>query len=229
MTRTLRFAAFTLATLAIGAGLVPTKADALPRYGARYEQGCALCHVNPTGGGQRTPYAVQQLIPRELSWPSSASGRPVDLDPRLGKNLLIGADFRELYVTSGDPANRLDFFQMQGNVYLSFIPEERFTLYFDRGSSDTYELFGLAYLLPWSGYVKAGRFVPCHGWKFDDHTMFVRSEEGFSPPAHTDVGVELGAAPGPLDLQVALLNGNRGSTVGADEHLAAAVNALCRF
>lgn len=224
-----RMAGLLLLATAIGNGLAPTEAQALPRYSARYGQTCALCHIDPTGGGQRSEYAVQELIPKELAWPSAKSENPIGLNPRIGKNLLVGADVREVYVTSDHPADRLDFFQMQGDVYLSFVPDKHFTLYMDRGQSGAYEVFGLAYLFPWSGYLKAGRFTPSHGWKFEDHTMFVRSEEGFSPPAQTDVGLELGATPGPFDIQVDLVNGNRGSTMGADNHLAAGVNALGRF
>ena len=48
---------FTLALVAISA-LPALEAGAVPRYSARYEQNCMLCHVNPTGGGMRSSYAT---------------------------------------------------------------------------------------------------------------------------------------------------------------------------
>ena len=211
------------------AGAVPAfKAQALPRYAARYEQNCALCHLNPTGGGLRTPYASQELAPRELALSSNPPRRLEALDPRITKHITIGADFRELYVTSDEPARQLDFFQMQGDIYLAFQLDSTSTLYFDRGLSSTYELFGLHYPTPWL-YLKAGRFVPSYGWKFDDHTRYAREDLGLQPPGNSDVGVELGVTRGPLDLQLSLTNGNPGAVQDNDPRLASGGNLLYRF
>jgi len=204
------------------------RVQAVPRYSARYEQTCALCHVNPTGGGMRTTYASQEMVPKEFAWSPPDSGFLADLDPRLSKHVTIGADFREIYATSDVDANHLGFFQMQGDAYLAFQLEAKSTLYYDRGLSNTYELFGLHYWRPWA-YVKAGRFVPAYGWKFDDHTHFVRSDLGFFPPGSSDVGLELGFTPSRFDLQLSLLNGQRGSVQDGDRKLAVGVNALYRF
>src|SRR5262245_32728836 len=38
-------------------------ANAIPRYTARVRQNCTLCHANPTGGGMRSLYASQFLVP----------------------------------------------------------------------------------------------------------------------------------------------------------------------
>nr|MEE4266754.1 hypothetical protein [Candidatus Krumholzibacteria bacterium] len=43
------------------------EAHAVPRYTAQYGQSCTLCHTNPTGGGLRTEYASQYLIPEEIA------------------------------------------------------------------------------------------------------------------------------------------------------------------
>ena len=213
-------------------GLSTLQARALPRYSARYEQNCALCHVNPTGAGMRSSYASKDLVPKEFAWSPATPAMLAEIDPLIGKHIGIGTDFRLIYLAA-DPgaglAAQQGFFQMQGDVYLSFQLDPRFTLYYDRGLSNTYEVFGMAHVLPWSGYLKAGRFVPSYGWRFDDHTMYVRSELGFFPPAFSDVGLEAGIAAKHFDLQLGLVNGNRGSTQDTDRRLATALNALYRF
>jgi len=223
-----------LLTLAgVLAALLPAlQARALPRYSARYEQNCMLCHVNPTGGGMRSAYAVQQLIPKEFAMSPATPEALKNIDPKLGKNLSIGTDFRELFLVETENAALAPpqgFFPMQGDVYLLFQLDPKFLLYYDRGFSNTYEAFGLAHVLPWDGYVKAGRFVVPYGWKFDDHTMFVRDDEGFAPPANSDAGIEVGLSPEPVDVQLALVNGNRGSTLDNDRRLAASGNVSARF
>jgi len=215
------------------ASLLPAlSARALPRYAARYDQNCALCHVNPTGSGMRTAYAVQKLVPKEIAMSPGTPDFLKDIDPKIGKHLSIGTDFRELFLLESENsvlAPPQGFFPMQGDIYLAFQLDPRFLLYYDRGMSNTYEMFGLANVLPWDGYVKVGRFVPPYGWRFDDHTMFVRDDEGFAPPANTDGGVEVGFAPDPVDVQIALVNGNRGSTLDNDRRLAVSGNASSRF
>ena len=187
---------------------------ALPRYAARYGQDCNLCHFNPSGGGQRATYASQYLVPMEMVL------RPFEYDdlekitPTLGENVVIGADLRTIASYSDDETARPEnnFFHMQSDIYLSFQVDEKFAAYFDQGSASTYEAFALARLLPFNGYIKAGRFTPAFGWKLADHSAYVREKLGFLPPAHTDVGVEIGIFPGTGALQLALLNGNQGGT-----------------
>lgn len=203
------------------------RTDAMPRYSARYGQRCGLCHVNPSGAGMRTAYTSQQLVPEELAWGHGTDSLSLP-SPQLSPRVSIGADFLELYVGSTHRANNLNFFQMQGDLYLVFQLDPKTTLYFDRGMSNSYELFGTAYVLPLTGYLKAGRFVPSYGWKFDDHTMYVRSELGLAPPLNSDVGIEIGLQPGPLDVQMGLVNGSRGSTLDTDNSLAQSLNAIYR-
>jgi hypothetical protein len=232
MPHTTRFGA-AIAVAVVVASLAPAlTVRALPRYSARYEQNCALCHVNPTGGGMRSAYAVQQLIPKEFAISPATPEVLKDIDPRIGKHLSIGTDFRQLFLLESQNsllAPPQGFFPMQGDIYVLFQLDPKFLLYYNRSFSDTYEAFGLANILPMDGYVKVGRFVPPYGWKFDDHTMFVRHEEGFEPPADTDGGVEVGFAPEPFGLEVALVNGNRGSTFDNDRRLATSGNATGRF
>ena len=202
-------------------------AQALPRYTARYEQKCGLCHVNPSGGGLRTSYATQQLVPQEIAWLRGKATSIEEIEPKLARLIQIGADFREFYVGADIEEGHLNFFQMQADLYFAFQLDPKVTLYYDRGQSGNYEVFGVDYLTP-STYVKAGRFVPAYGWKFDDHTMYVRSELGFQPPANSDVGLEVGFSKGSLDLLAGVVNGSRGSTLDSDTKAAGVLNAIVR-
>src|SRR5262249_23878529 len=222
-----------LTLAAVLASLLPAlSARAVPRYSARYEQNCMLCHVNPTGGGMRSAYAVQQLIPKEFAMSPVTPEIMKDIDPKIGKHVSLGTDFREFFLLETENALLAPpqgFFPMQGDLYVMFQLDPKFLLYYDRGFSNTYEAFGLAHVLPWDGYVKAGRFVPPYGWKFDDHTQYVRDLEGFAPPANSAPAVEVGFSPNPAQIHVALLNGNRGATLDNDRRLAVSGNASARF
>lgn len=209
--------------------LVLVTARAVPRYSARYGQSCGLCHVNPTGGGMRSLYATQYIVPEEMSWSVPEQSILDAIDPEIAPNITIGADFRMLYFYSEDKSQRTNFFQMQGDLYVNFQMGERYGLYFDKGITTSYELYGMANVLPASGYLKAGRFMPAYGWRFDDHTAYVREELGFFPPGNTDVGLEAGVYPGRFAINAAVLNGNRGSTSDANTDLAAAARAVYRF
>ncbi|HEU4364436.1 MAG TPA: hypothetical protein VFT13_03120 [Candidatus Krumholzibacteria bacterium] len=217
-----------LALLVPVALIFAAEASAVPRYSARYEQKCALCHTNPSGGGQRNLYASQYLVPEEMAWSKPKPEILEGIDPMIAKNIIIGTDFRMIHTASDDDASGRNFFQMQGDIYVNFQMDEQLSLYYDQGITTSYELFGLWQGLPLTGYVKAGRFVPAYGWRYDDHTMFVREELGFLPPANSDVGVEFGLSPGRSDIQFAVVNGNRGSTADNDDNLAAVFSGAYR-
>lgn len=227
-----RGVAATLGTLALLSALPAWQARALPRYSARYEQNCSLCHVNPTGGGMRSSYATQELVPKELAMSPAKPEAFALLDTHLNKHITIGADFRNqlmLFSESSPTASQQGFFPMQGDIHLAFQLDPRYLLYFKHGISNTYEFYYLGHVLPWDGYVKGGRFVPPYGWKFDDHTMYTRANLGFTPPANSDAGIEVGLAPKFGDVQVALVNGNRGSTLDNDRRLAVSGLASVRY
>lgn len=215
-----------LAALAAGVALAP-RADALPRYSARYEQKCALCHVNPSGDGLRNAYASERLVPEEIAWRRSKPAIFNALDSTFATFIQIGADFREVYVGSTVRSGQLNFFQMQSDLYLNLQFDDRVSLYVNKSRSDTYEVFGLGYLTPHL-YAKGGRFVPSYGWKFDDHTMFVRDQLGLAPPGNADVGLELGYSPGRVDMQLGVVNGARGSILDTNTRLAGALNVVAR-
>lgn len=227
----LRALVSTLGLLAAGVastGMLVNEAVATPRYAARYQQACALCHHNPAGGGKRSAYAAQYLVPMELSWKSTPEEQLALLDPQISSAFSVGADVRTLYLYSEDTAYRQNFFQMQGTIYALFEAAPRWSIYLAQGQTQTRELFGLGYVLPYTGYAKVGRFTPAYGWKFDNHNAFVRDRLGFAPPGHTDVGFELGLSPGQSDVQVAVTNGTGGSIQDADHRVAGAARAVTR-
>lgn len=220
-----------LVALGLVALAVPV-AHAVPRYSARYEQNCMLCHVDPSGGGMRSEYAVQEIIPKELAMSAHRPAAITAVESRLNKSVRIGADFRQQFMLESEDsplAGLQGFFPMQGDVHLSFQLDEKYLLYVRRGMSNTYDLWALAHVLPYDGYLKVGRFTPPYGWRFDDHTMFVRSDLGFAPPANTDAGIEFGLAPKRGDLQVAIVNGRMGGTLDDDRRLAIAASGSVRF
>jgi len=230
MSRPFRWAVAVLAgvLVALAAGSV----GAVPRYAVRYEQNCMLCHVNPTGGGMRSAYATDEIVPKELAMSPQRPEALAALDTHLNKAVRIGADLRNqlmLFSESSPFANQQGFFPMQGDVHLAFQLDPRTQLAFRRGQSSTTEFYYLGHFLPWGGYVKGGRFVPPYGWRFDDHTMYVRDALGLAPPANADAGAEIGLAPSFGDLQVAVVNGNRGSTLDNDRRLAVSGLASSRF
>ena len=225
-------------------------ARAVPRYSALYEQNCLLCHINPDGGGQRSAYAVQALIPRELSAQSISPEEMAAIDPQIGRNLSVGCDLRTIdHVTDKKGVGYDNFLQMEGTVYLTFQLQPRFLAYVAQGIYGNVEVFGTGAVLPFNGYVKIGKFTPPFGWRFDDHTMFVRQKPllpavsaaslpggpptdlglNGSPPPSTDVGLEVGAFPGNLDVSLALLNGNAGSNFDNNQQPAVAGRAIYRF
>lgn len=224
-----------LAAASLAMALASTgSAQATPRYAARYEQNCSLCHQNPTGGGMRSLYASQFLVPSEFSWQAYDEERRARIQPQLSDAVTVGFDIRTNYAWSDrDPSLETgfekNFFQMQGDLYVAVQLDERFSAYMDRGQSSSLEYFGLGYLLPKNGYVKVGRFTPPFGWKYEDHTQFTRELLAFRPPVNTDVGVEIGFLPAAWDLQLAIMNGALGAIADDNDQVAVMGRAAYRF
>ena len=214
--------------------LIARNAYTIPRYSARYGQECSLCHMNPTGGGERSLYASQYLVPKEMAVVKLDEEARKKIDPQLSRTITAGVDLRTFFFRSNSEAPNLafdtqDFMQMEGNLYLHLQLDDRFSAYMSRGMSGEYEVFGMGYFLPLNGYVKVGRFMPAYGWRFADHTSFVRELMGFFPPTHTDVGMEVGVHPGRGAMSLALLNGARGSIQDGDKNLAVVGRASYRW
>ncbi len=186
--------------------LVSQAAVATPRYSVRYGQSCHLCHVNPTGGGQRSLFGAQFFSYTDLAMKTLSFDELDRVDPELTDQVQIGFDLRTLYTGADEPGTNT-FLAMQGDVYLSVQLSETWFAQFDEGLRDDYEVMATGHVLPANGYVKAGRFVPPYGMRIADHTAFVRERLGFDY-AWKETGLEIGFHPEPIDVAVAVTNGN---------------------
>lgn len=223
-----------LLSLALGAavlGITAGDAGALPRYAARYGQKCLLCHDDPAGGGKRSAYASQFLVPTEMVLRPPAAEGAAAIDPALNERISLGADLRTLYRYHPEAARKAadNLFQMQGDLYLHVQVDARVSLHLEQGLAGAGDAYGLAFLLPAGGYLKAGRFTPNFGWRFADHSQFVRTESGFAPPADLDVGVEIGLFPGGVtSFSLGLFNGAGGQVLDGDNRPAVALRGEWR-
>lgn len=190
------------------------QAQALPHYAASYGQRCVLCHENPTGGGLRTLYATQYLIPEEIAargWPTEDEADFLaGQTPEISPNITVGTDLRTLsYQQDGGAGST---FAMQGDFYVNLRLSATASAYVEQGLSGSGEIFGLLQGLPLDGYLKAGRFIPDYGWRFADHQMFNRrylmDDAGSDNPAFLyDSGLEFGVSPGFFEFSAATLSG----------------------
>lgn len=187
---------------------------ALPRYSAQYGQSCHLCHVDPAGGGLRTPYGSQFFTGTELAVKGLAQDQLELLNPKLSERVEIGLDFRGLFMAESqakDPATRLakheraSFLLMQGDLYLGLKLHEKVQVVLETSLRGQGESFARLDLLPWHGSLKAGRFLPNYGWRWPDHESAVRQALGFEA-GQADTGVEVEIHPDHFSLSLGLTN-----------------------
>lgn len=187
-------------------------ADALPRYTAQYGQNCNLCHVNPTGGGMRSQYASQYIVPEEIAARGWGDTEIENYSPQITPNIAVGVDLRTLiFQREGGTGST---FAMQGDFYLDVTLNPYFTAYVEQGLSTSGEIFGMGRTTWLDGYFKAGRFIPDYGWRFSDHQMFNRRYElessgSDSPASLYGSGIEVGMSPGILTASASLLGGSQ--------------------
>ena len=204
-----------LAAAAALLGSAPPAA-AIPRFAARYGQTCILCHQDPTGGGLRSLYASQFLVPNELVMARLPDSLIANIDPQVGKNLIVGADVQTLYLATRRTPTESGFLQMQATLYLDFHVGERWSAQMVRREQGDFQALGLGFVLPASGYVKVGRFWPAFGLRLEDHTAFVRRGLGYIPPTDSDTGLEMGVYPGAFYANAGVFNGELGSIFDND-------------
>ncbi|MCZ6853164.1 MAG: porin [Gammaproteobacteria bacterium] len=183
---------------------------------------CATCHVNPTGGGQRTvfgdSYAQEQLVANPSETGSSWTGTIIERF-RIGGNARTGArqfDF-------DDRDDNLEFGVDRVTLYLSAELNEHVTFYVDQqiapGTSLNREAWVRLKSNSWS--LKAGRIFLPLGWRTEDNTTLVRQATGISM-VQGDNGIEVGFDSSSFNFQLTATNGAGGAGEVDDGKLFAA-------
>jgi hypothetical protein len=188
--------------------LAASASHALPRYTAQYGQSCTLCHSNPTGGGMRSSYATQYLVPEEIAARGRADDGLPDFDPQINDNIAVGVDLRTLVFQEEEGSGST--LAMQGDFYLDFMLSSEFSAYVEQALDGAGEIYGIMRSTALEGYLKAGRFIPDYGWQFADHQMFNRryllDPQGSNNPASLfRSGLEVGVSPGPVTATASVL------------------------
>ena len=208
------------AVAAIAASIVLTLACAVaraePYLALQTGLRCAMCHVNQTGGGMRTPFGnrfAQTQLAANL-WPGAAAAWTGQIGSHFGAGADVRAATTRSEVAGSHRSEPLDL--SEARVYVSATPiAERLSFYLDHylrpGSAQNREAFVRYSAADGSHYVKAGRFYLPFGWRLQDNSAFVRAQSTIDM-AGPDRGVEVGWDPGPLSLQLAVSNGTFGES-----------------
>jgi hypothetical protein len=131
--------------------------------------------------------------------------------------LSLGGNFRfnNRTIWRKDDSVSNSFAISEGNVYGSIeLLEGVLSLYLDETVAPGGAASREAFLLlrgPWTTYLKAGRMMLPYGLRLQDDTAFIREITGFNYGVQ-DLGVEVGAEPGPFSISFAVSNGSQGST-----------------
>ena len=203
----------------MGVLLSPALTHAEPWIALQAGLKCAVCHVNLTGGGQRTEfgaaYAANQLAAEPLAGDASDlplwTGRVNDYF-RLGGDLRSSNRKREVPNQNNSNAFALD----EALVYfeLSLLPG-RLTVYLDEqlgpGAAVNREAYMLLRFNQQQLYLKAGRMFLPYGLRLEDDSAFIRKIPGINYTT-PDSGVEAGLESGPWSAALAVTNGTAGGS-----------------
>lgn len=229
-----------LVTAMFLAATMVSSASAEPYMAVREGRKCSTCHVNMTGGGMRTLLANTHL--EEITHYKEIFPELGDVDDvwngQVTSFFSLGADIRvdNSLVFQDEPnaegqvpnnevfrghvdENILDV--RQANIYFLFAPiPDYLEIYLDEsfapGGTTTREVFALLKgVMPWNGYLKAGKFFVDYGLRTENddlasqgntsQNLFVRGRtgtdfDGFHP------GFELGFQPGPFSTSFSITN-----------------------
>ena len=191
----------------------------LPRFASRTGLKCQSCHVDPSGGEMRQTFGVQygrdQLPVPEWSQNSDVT----DFSNVITNILGVGADFRTIYYNRKlpDSTRRDGLFQMQGDLYINLHVARKVFIYLNvnKGASSGFDAFALLNVLPASGHLKIGRFIPDYGTNLDDHTAYVRQYTKLSPEFDVveRTGAEAAVSPGPFTVLGGIYNADEGGGI----------------
>ncbi len=146
--------------------------------------------------------------------------------------LSFGGDFRfnnRTVLRNANDSKSSSFDVSEGNLYGSVeVFNGSLAFYVDETVAPGGAASREAYAIlrgPWGSYLKGGRMMLPYGLRLQDDTAFIREITGFNYGVQ-DLGVELGAEPGPISTSVALSNGSQGST---DDNLDKQVTGTVSF
>ena len=171
---------------------------------------CSQCHVNPTGGGARTPFGeifAQTVLPaRHLD-----TGGDV-WTGQLNRFLAIGGDLRFDASSVSVPGTKTtnSFDTQQARVYLeaSLIPN-RLLVYVDEqvapGGALNREAWGMFWSADHTWYIKGGQMYLPFGFRLQDQTAYVNISGIYMQTP--DNAIEVGYSKGRWDAQLAVSNG----------------------
>jgi hypothetical protein len=191
--------------------LITIEAHAEPYLAVQTGFKCGQCHVNPTGGGERTVFgnvfAQTQLAANRID-----TGGDV-WTGEINKFLSVGGDLRTQFQVTKQPGTTStdDFELEQARVYASanVIPGRLF-VYVDEQVAPNTATNREAYAFYWSAshewYVKAGQMYLPFGFRLQDQSALVQQITGINM-TNPDQGVEFGFEKGHWDAQLAITNG----------------------
>jgi hypothetical protein len=201
--------------------LLALEAHAEPYLAVQTGFKCGQCHVNPTGGGERTVFgnvfAQTQLAANRLD-----TGADV-WTGEINRFLSIGGDVRGQFQWTKQPhSSATDDFELeQGRVYgsVNVIPQ-RFYVYVDElvapGGATNREAYGVFWSQNHDWYVKAGQMYLPFGFRLQDQSAFIQQITGINM-TNPDQGVEVGWERGHWDAQLAATNGTTSGTAHGKE------------
>jgi hypothetical protein len=194
-------------------GLWAAFAQAEPYLAVQTGLRCAMCHVNQTGGGMRTPFG-NQFAQKQLA--ANPLGDPyAGWDGRLNEWIGVGANLRADGTTTrigGERQTRHVDWQ-EARAYLQLGPVQGVSGYIDQvlgpGPSTNREAFVMYRPAGGEYHVKAGRIYLPFGWRLQD-TSALASAVSSIDMIGPDRGIELGWDRDALSLQFAVSNGSFG-------------------
>jgi hypothetical protein len=178
---------------------------------------CGQCHVNPTGGGERTVFgnifAQTQLAANRLDVGSDIWTGEINRFLSVGGDVRTDAEWTKVPGQSSTDAFNLEQARVYGSA--NVIPT-RLYIYVDEQVGPGTALDREAYGVYWSAnhdwYVKAGRMYLPFGFRLQDTSAFVQQITGINM-TNSDDGVEFGWERGHVDAQLAVSNGTNGGAV----------------
>jgi hypothetical protein len=204
-----------------------TLSFALPEYMIEYNQSCALCHHNPTGGGMRTLYGAQFFSYNDLPMKPKTFEEIQSILPQADDALQYGFDLRALYALGhgyDDEENMQaegnEFVLMQGDVYFAYALNDATAAVMDLSLNGVEEAFANFSAKNGKLRLRAGKFKTTYGWGWVDHTVYARrftnygSLQGPGVRAY-DTGLEGGFFNDRWDATLGMVNGLRGTNGNA--------------